>query len=121
MTYYKITSDDPISCFISHWQCCFHRGHYYHREFFQFHLGQQCARTNAATRSPSHQEPINPYGKAKKMAEDIILDFSKNSDMSIMILRYFNVIESDPDGRALCLPAFDFQHSVGLIAKSRYS
>lgn len=33
------------------------------------------------------QVPINPYGKAKKMAEDIILDFSKNSDMAIMILR----------------------------------
>ncbi|GFY80747.1 NAD(P)-binding Rossmann-fold superfamily protein [Actinidia rufa] len=45
------------------------------------------------------QLPINPYGKAKKMAEDIILDFHKNSDMAIMILRYFNVIGSDPDGR----------------------
>ncbi|XP_057960445.1 UDP-arabinose 4-epimerase 1-like isoform X2 [Malania oleifera] len=45
------------------------------------------------------QAPINPYGKAKKMAEDIILDFSKNSDMAVMILRYFNVIGSDPEGR----------------------
>ncbi|KAJ0082867.1 hypothetical protein Patl1_11569 [Pistacia atlantica] len=45
------------------------------------------------------QVPINPYGKAKKMAEDIILDFSKNSDMAVMILRYFNVIGSDPQGR----------------------
>ncbi|KAJ0980765.1 hypothetical protein J5N97_009020 [Dioscorea zingiberensis] len=45
------------------------------------------------------QHPINPYGKAKKMAEDIILDFSKKSDMAVMILRYFNVIGSDPDGR----------------------
>ncbi|MCL7047529.1 hypothetical protein MKW94_024728 [Papaver nudicaule] len=44
------------------------------------------------------QIPINPYGKAKKMAEDIILDFSKNSDMAVMILRYFNVIGSDPEG-----------------------
>ncbi|CDP16042.1 unnamed protein product [Coffea canephora] len=44
------------------------------------------------------QVPINPYGKAKKMAEDIILDFSKTSDMAVMILRYFNVIGSDPDG-----------------------
>ncbi|MBA0868388.1 hypothetical protein Goshw_012714 [Gossypium schwendimanii] len=35
----------------------------------------------------------------KKMAEDIILDFSKNSDMAVMILRYFNVIGSDPEGR----------------------
>lgn len=34
------------------------------------------------------QLPINPYGKAKKMSEDIILDFHKNSDMAVMILRY---------------------------------
>ncbi|XP_052183379.1 UDP-arabinose 4-epimerase 1 isoform X2 [Diospyros lotus] len=45
------------------------------------------------------QLPINPYGKAKKMAEDIILDFHKNSNMAIMILRYFNVIGSNPEGR----------------------
>ncbi|KAK9058021.1 hypothetical protein SSX86_022861 [Deinandra increscens subsp. villosa] len=45
------------------------------------------------------QLPINPYGKAKKMAEDIILDFHKNSDMAVMILRYFNVIGSGPEGR----------------------
>ncbi|CAN4080296.1 unnamed protein product [Withania somnifera] len=45
------------------------------------------------------QLPINPYGKAKKMAEDIILDFHKNSNMAVMILRYFNVIGSDPEGK----------------------
>uniref|UniRef100_A0A5B6ZUZ1 UDP-glucose 4-epimerase n=1 Tax=Davidia involucrata TaxID=16924 RepID=A0A5B6ZUZ1_DAVIN len=45
------------------------------------------------------QAPINPYGKAKKMSEDIILDFSKTSNMAVMILRYFNVIGSDPEGR----------------------
>ncbi|KAE8728716.1 putative endonuclease or glycosyl hydrolase [Hibiscus syriacus] len=33
------------------------------------------------------------------MAEDMIMDFSKNSDMAIMILRYFNVIGSDPERR----------------------
>lgn len=37
------------------------------------------------------QFPINPYGKAKKMAEDIILDFSKNSDMAVMILRFVQI------------------------------
>ncbi|KAE8681424.1 putative UDP-arabinose 4-epimerase 3 [Hibiscus syriacus] len=42
---------------------------------------------------------INPYGKAKKLVEDIIMDFSKNSDMAVMVLRYFNVIGSDPKGR----------------------
>ncbi|KAL7086606.1 hypothetical protein ACP275_13G011100 [Erythranthe tilingii] len=45
------------------------------------------------------QLPINPYGKAKKMSEDIIIDYSKTSNMAVMILRYFNVIGSDPDGR----------------------
>lgn len=45
------------------------------------------------------QLPINPYGKAKKMSEDIILDFHKTSNMAVMILRYFNVIGSDPEGR----------------------
>ncbi|CAK7340371.1 unnamed protein product [Dovyalis caffra] len=45
------------------------------------------------------QLPINPYGKAKKMAEDIIIDFSNTTDMAVMILRYFNVIGSDPEGR----------------------
>ncbi|KAH8485969.1 hypothetical protein H0E87_027421 [Populus deltoides] len=47
----------------------------------------------------AHKLPINPYGKAKKMAEDIIIDFSKTTDMAVMILRYFNVIGSDPEGR----------------------
>ena len=32
--------------------------------------------------------PINPYGKAKKMAEDIILDLSKQeTELAVMILR----------------------------------
>ncbi|KAE8661360.1 putative UDP-arabinose 4-epimerase 3 [Hibiscus syriacus] len=43
--------------------------------------------------------PINPYRKAKKMSEDIIMDFSKNSDMAVIILRYFNVIGLDPEGK----------------------
>lgn len=40
----------------------------------------------------SMQVPINPYGKAKKMSEDIILDYSKTSNMAVMILRYRNSI-----------------------------
>ncbi|KAL8192243.1 hypothetical protein R6Q57_027910 [Mikania cordata] len=55
------------------------------------------------------QDPINPYGKAKKMAEDIILDFHKKSDMAFMILRYFNVIGSDPDGRLGEAPRPEFR------------
>lgn len=37
------------------------------------------------------QVPINPYGKAKKMAEDMILDFSKRSNMAVMILRFVTI------------------------------
>lgn len=46
------------------------------------------------------QKPINPYGKAKKMAEEIIKDYTRtNKEFSVTILRYFNVIGSDPQGR----------------------
>jgi len=41
------------------------------------------------------QFPINPYGKAKKMAEDIILDHSKNTDMAVMILRFVALPDID--------------------------
>ena len=34
------------------------------------------------------QVQINPYGKAKKMAEDLIKDFAATADLSVMILRY---------------------------------
>ena len=40
----------------------------------------------------SVQVPINPYGKAKKMAEDIILDYVKsNTQLAVMILRCVNL------------------------------
>ncbi|KAI9153833.1 hypothetical protein LWI28_017281 [Acer negundo] len=62
-----------------------------------------CATYGEPTKMPITEEtpqmPINPYGKAKKMSEDIIIDFSKTTNMAVMILRYFNVIGSDPDGR----------------------
>ncbi|XP_057851050.1 probable UDP-arabinose 4-epimerase 2 isoform X3 [Cryptomeria japonica] len=45
------------------------------------------------------QVPINPYGKAKKMAEEMIRDYARSSDLGVTILRYFNVIGSDPEGR----------------------
>lgn len=41
------------------------------------------------------QNPINPYGKAKKMSEDIIQDFHQNSDMAVMILRLINNFSFD--------------------------
>lgn len=43
--------------------------------------------------------PINPYGSSKLMSEQMIRDVSKATDLSHVILRYFNVAGSDPDGR----------------------
>ncbi|GLJ45665.1 hypothetical protein SUGI_0961140 [Cryptomeria japonica] len=62
-----------------------------------------CATYGEPSKMPITEEtpqvPINPYGKAKKMAEDIIQDYSRKSEIGVMILRYFNVIGSDPEGR----------------------
>jgi len=43
--------------------------------------------------------PINPYGSSKLMSEQMIRDVSKATDLTHVILRYFNVAGSDPDGR----------------------
>ena len=43
------------------------------------------------------QTPVNPYGKSKLYCENIILDYSKASDLKYVFLRYFNVAGSDPD------------------------
>lgn len=49
--------------------------------------------------------PINPYGKAKLAAEDVIRDFAvANPGFKSTILRYFNVYGSDPAGRLGELP-----------------
>lgn len=39
--------------------------------------------------------PINPYGESKLRAEEIV----KDSDVHYVILRYFNVAGTDPEGR----------------------
>eukprot|EP00850_Spirogloea_muscicola_P019258 SM000187S03875 [mRNA] locus=s187:174892:177521:+ [translate_table: standard] len=59
----------------------------------------------------SPQVPINPYGKAKKFAEDVIRDYARtNKDFSVTILRYFNVIGSDPKGRLGEAPRPELRH-----------
>ena len=51
-----------------------------------------CSETTATS-------PINPYGMSKLMSEAMLSDLSFATDMSHVILRYFNVAGSDPDGR----------------------
>lgn len=43
--------------------------------------------------------PINAYGMSKLMSEAMLTDLSKASKLKHVILRYFNVAGSDPDGR----------------------
>ncbi len=43
--------------------------------------------------------PINPYGMSKLMSEYMLQDLSNACDMRHVILRYFNVAGSDPDGQ----------------------
>ena len=43
--------------------------------------------------------PINPYGMSKLMTEHMLRDLGASSDLRFVILRYFNVAGSDPQGR----------------------
>ncbi|MCP5413493.1 MAG: UDP-glucose 4-epimerase GalE [Chromatiaceae bacterium] len=43
--------------------------------------------------------PINPYGMSKLMTEYMLRDLGAASDLRYVILRYFNVAGSDPEGR----------------------
>ncbi len=42
--------------------------------------------------------PINPYGMSKLMSEHMLKDLSQATNLRHVILRYFNVAGSDPDG-----------------------
>jgi UDP-glucose 4-epimerase len=50
------------------------------------------------TETTSLQEPISPYGRTKRMNEDMIRDVCKSSDLSAVILRYFNPVGAHPSG-----------------------
>ncbi|MBX2878577.1 MAG: UDP-glucose 4-epimerase GalE [Granulosicoccus sp.] len=42
--------------------------------------------------------PINAYGSSKLMSEQMLRDLSAATDLEHVVLRYFNVAGSDPDG-----------------------
>ena len=44
-------------------------------------------------------QPINPYGMSKLMSEHMLRDLGHAGKMRYVILRYFNVAGSDPQGR----------------------
>jgi UDP-glucose 4-epimerase len=51
----------------------------------------------AAEDSPT--QPINPYGTSKLMSEWMLRDLAAASSLRYVVLRYFNVAGSDPNGR----------------------
>lgn len=53
--------------------------------------GSQCSEDTPTS-------PINPYGTSKLMSEMMLRDLSAASDLRHVILRYFNVAGSDPEG-----------------------
>lgn len=65
-------------------------------------------------------QPINPYGMSKLMTEYMLRDLGAASDLRYVILRYFNVAGSDPEGRigqstpgATLLIKVAAEHAVG--------
>ena len=50
-------------------------------------------------REDSPLNPINPYGTSKLMSEWMLRDLSTATDLTHVVLRYFNVAGSDPEGR----------------------
>lgn len=53
----------------------------------------------AEVREDTTLEPINPYGRSKKMVEHLLEDYRAASGLNYKALRYFNVAGADPDGR----------------------
>ncbi len=43
--------------------------------------------------------PINPYGRSKRMVEQILEDFGAAHGLGYVALRYFNAAGADPEGR----------------------
>lgn len=44
------------------------------------------------------QRPINPYGRSKRMVEEILKDYDQAYALRYVSLRYFNAVGADPEG-----------------------
>eukprot|EP00730_Choanoeca_flexa_P014353 TRINITY_DN6248_c0_g1_i4.p1 TRINITY_DN6248_c0_g1~~TRINITY_DN6248_c0_g1_i4.p1 ORF type:complete len:402 (+),score=50.67 TRINITY_DN6248_c0_g1_i4:206-1411(+) len=64
------------------------------------------------------QQPVSPYGRSKVAAEQAVLDAqaSRNTSSASAILRYFNVIGSDPFGRLGEAPKPELDRKYGRIS-----
>lgn len=55
--------------------------------------------TGSSCNEETPTSPINPYGMSKLMSEAMLRDLSEACDLRHVVLRYFNVAGSDPDGQ----------------------
>lgn len=52
----------------------------------------------AVSESTPLQEPMSPYGRTKRVNEEMIQDVCKTSHLSAVLLRYFNPVGAHPSG-----------------------
>jgi UDP-glucose 4-epimerase len=45
------------------------------------------------------QQPINPYGRTKRMVEEVLADYDAAYGLKSVCLRYFNAAGADPEGQ----------------------
>jgi UDP-glucose 4-epimerase len=73
------------------------------RRVLAFIFSSTCAVYGEPRRIPideSHEcAPINPYGRSKRMVEQILGDFDAAFGLKSVCLRYFNAAGADPEGR----------------------
>ena len=68
----------------------------------KFIFSSSCAVYGAPVSLPMHENlpfnPVNPYGRTKRMVEDILSDYSAAYGLKYVALRYFNAAGADPEG-----------------------
>ena len=67
-----------------------------------FVFSSTCATYGNPEKTPIDEEhplnPINPYGKTKRMIEEVLADYHSAYGLNFTSLRYFNAAGADPDG-----------------------
>ncbi len=68
----------------------------------KFIFSSSCAVYGAPASLPMREtlpfNPVSPYGRTKKMVEEILADYSAAYGLKYAALRYFNAAGADPDG-----------------------
>jgi UDP-glucose 4-epimerase len=69
----------------------------------KFIFSSSCAVYGEPMQTPIGEDhplnPISPYGRTKRMVEEILADFGKAYGLASAALRYFNAAGADPDGQ----------------------